>query len=225
MTLRSFCALAVLAALAACASGPTPPDWQADAREAIEDAQAAYLEGDSAAESRQFERARAAIARTGRPALMARVELMRCAAHVASLVFDPCAGYEALEPDAEPAERAYAAWLAGRAGPQDLALLPEGPRAWARPGADEASTLAALKAETRPLSRLLGAALLFLAGRASPAVVALAVDTASEQGWRRPLLAWLHVQRESASRAGDAAEAARLQRRIDLVLGAGAAPR
>jgi hypothetical protein len=219
MSPRSFAALAVLATLAACASGPTPPDWQADAREAIEDAQAAYLEGDSVAEERQFERARAAIARTGRPALMARVELMRCAAHAASLVFEPCAGYEALKADAEPAERAYAAWLAGVADPRQLDLLPEGQRALARPAADEAATLAALKAESRPLSRLLGAALLFQAGRASPAVVALAVDTASEQGWRRPLLAWLYVQKQHASRAGDAAEATRVQRRIDLVLG------
>lgn len=225
MTLRSFAALAVLAALAACASGPTPPDWQADAREAIEDAQAAYLEGDSAAEARQLERARAAIARTGRPALMARVELMRCAAHAASLVFEACEGYEALKADAEPAERAYAAWLAGGAEAQQVALLPEAQRALVRPAADEASTLAALKAQARPLSRLLGAALLFQSGRASPAIVALAVDTASEQGWRRPLLAWLYVQKQHASQAGDAAEVARVQRRIDLVLGAGAAPR
>lgn len=225
MTLRSLKLLALAATLASCASGPTPPAWQADARQAVEDAQQAYLEGDSAAEARHFARARAEIARTGRPALMARAELMRCAAHAASLVFEPCAGYEALAPDAEPAERAYAAWLAGKAGAQELALLPENQRALAQAGGDASSALAALQKEPQPLSRLLAAGLMFQAGRASPAMASLAVATASEQGWRRPLLAWLQVQRERALQAGDGAEAARLQRRIDLVLGPAASPR
>ena len=78
--------------VAGCASGPTPPDWQADALQALQDAQAAYLKGDTAGEARQFERARGEIARTGQLALMARAELMRCAAHAASLVITVPAG-------------------------------------------------------------------------------------------------------------------------------------
>ena len=35
------------------------------------------------------------------------------------------------------------------------------------------------------------ASVLFQGGRANPAAIALAVETASDQGWRRPLLAWL----------------------------------
>jgi len=217
-------ALAATLALAACASGPTPPDWQTEAWQAMQDAQAAYLKGDSAGEARQFERARAEIARTGQPALMARAELMRCAAHTASLVFEPCAGYEALQADAAPAERAYAAYLAGRATATDLALLPESQRSVAAAGANADSAHAALKAQTDPLSRLVAAALLFQAGRASPSTLELASDTASHQGWRRPLLAWLGVQLERARQAGDAAEAARLQRRMAVVLGPGVQP-
>ena len=53
------------------------------------------------------------------------------------------------------------------------------------------------------------------------ASAALAVDTASAQGWRRPLLAWLRLQQLRAERAGDATEALRLGRRIELVLSAG----
>jgi hypothetical protein len=215
---------AVCCVVAGCASGPTPPDWQADALQALQDAQAAYLKGDTAGEARQFERARSEIARTGRLALMARAELMRCAAHAASLVFEPCAGYEALQADAAPPERAYAAHLAGHATAQDLALLPEAQRAVAAASANPETALAALKAQADPLSRLVAAALLFQAGRASPATVQLAVDTASEQGWRRPLLAWLSVQRERAEKSGDVAEAARLRRRIDFVLGPAGKP-
>jgi hypothetical protein len=47
--------------------------------------------------------------------------------------------------------------------------------------------------------------------------MSLAVETASGQGWRRPLLAWLHVEVVRAEKAGDTAEAQRLRRRIRVV--------
>jgi len=72
-----------------------------------------------------------------------------------------------------------------------------------------------------PQSRLIAVAVLFEAGKASPPMIALAIDTASAQGWRRPLLAWLKVEALRAQEAGDATAAARLQRRIDLVLSGG----
>src|SRR5438874_2672607 len=80
--------------LAACANTPPPPDWQANANSALNRAAAAWLAGDSRAEAQEFERARNEIARTGRPDLLARAELMRCAAHVASLQFEPCTAFE-----------------------------------------------------------------------------------------------------------------------------------
>ncbi|MDP3204913.1 MAG: hypothetical protein Q8M80_12675, partial [Hydrogenophaga sp.] len=67
------------------------------------------------------------------------------------------------------------------------------------------------------LSQLVAAGVLFRSGRATPGVIAQAVDTASARGWRRPLLAWLQVQQERAKAAGDANAAAAVQRRIDLV--------
>ena len=68
-----------------------------------------------------------------------------------------------------------------------------------------------------PLSRLVAAAVLLRRGDATPASLQTAVDTASAQGWRRPLLAWLGVQALRAEQAGAADEAARLRRRIALV--------
>lgn len=208
------------AALAACASQPPPPDWQVNAQGALEHATRAYLEGNSKLESIEFDRARSEIARTGRPDLLARAELMRCAGHVASLVFEPCAGFEALRADAAAAERAYADYLAGRIGAHDAALLPAHHRALARPDATPAADIAALQEMGEPLARLVGAAVLLQTGRASPAVIALAGDTASAQGWRRPLLAWLRVELARVEQAGASAEAARVRRRIALAQGA-----
>jgi soluble P-type ATPase len=53
-------------------------------------------------------------------------------------------------------------------------------------------------------------------GLLPPIGVDLAVNAASEQGWRRPLLAWLGVQLKRAEAGNDLEAKARIQRRIDL---------
>jgi len=200
-----------LLALAACSSGPKPADWQLEAKTASERAVAAYMEGNTRVEAVEFGRALTEVSSTGRTELVARIELLRCASRVASLVLQPCAGFERLRQDAPAAERAYADYLAGRLQPQDAALLPPAQRAAA------AGDAGALAGSADPLSRLVAAGVMFQAGRASPAVLQQAVDTASSQGWRRPLLAWLGVQAQLAEKGGDVEQAARLRRRMALV--------
>jgi len=204
-------------ALAACSSSPPAPQWQMSAKGSAERATEAALGGDIRVEAAEFARAREEMSRTGRPDLVARLELLRCATRVASLDFDPCIGFEALAGDAAAPELAYARYLSGAAEPGDAALLPEAHRALATGGTPDA----ALAAIQDPVSRLVAAGVLMRSGRATPGVIAQAVETASARGWRRPLLAWLKVQQQRAQAAGDAEAAASLQRRIDLVLSAG----
>ena len=134
---------------------------------------------------------------------------------MASLVLEPCDGFEQLRRDSPASERAYADYLAGRIAPPDIALLPPQHRAAAAGTGDAA----AVRAIEDPLSRLIAAGVLFRTGRASPEVLVLATDTASAQGWRRPLLAWLGVQAVRAERAGALEEAQRLRRRMALAAG------
>jgi hypothetical protein len=122
---------------------------------------------------------------------------------VASLELDGCPGFDALAQDAGAEERAYADFLAGR--PANTALLPEQHRA-----------KGGLAGIADPLSRLVAAGVLMNAGAITPADIKTATDTASSQGWRRPLLMWLGVSLKRAQAAGDSTEAARIQRRIDL---------
>ena len=189
-----------------------------NAKGSAERATEAWLAGDSRVELAEFSRARAEVARTGRADWVARLELLRCASRVASLEFEPCTGFEVLAADAAPAEQAYARYLTGAAAPADAALLPEPHRALLAAGA---SLDAALAAIADPVSRLVAAGVLMRSGRATPGVVTQAVDTASAQGWRRPLLAWLKVQQQRATAVGDTQAAAAVQRRIDLVLSGG----
>ena len=207
------CVSVVVLALTACASAPQPANWQLNAKGAIDRSVAAYLEGNSRVEAVEFARARAEISSTGKLELMARAELLRCASQVASLVFEPCTGFEKLRQDAPAAERAYADYLAARLQPQDTALLPPQQRA-ALSGGE-----AAVKTIDDPLSQLVAAGVAFQSGRASAQLVQLAVDTASGQGWRRPLLAWLGVQASLLDKSGSTEDGARVRRRIALTQG------
>lgn len=206
--------------LGACASAPAPPDWQVNAQLALRNFTAAYYAGNTRLAAQEFARARAELASTGRADLLARAELLRCAARVASLEFDECAGFEALAADAGAQERAYAAFLAGRWQGLDAALLPAQHRALIA-GAADAGALPGIE---DPLSRLVAAGVLFRLGRLAPAGIAAAAETASANGWRRPLLAWLGVQAARADAAGDTEAAARIRRRIELVTNGAAAP-
>lgn len=205
--------LAGVLLLTACASGPKPPDWQLEAKGSMERSVTAYMEGNSRVEAAELGRARSQLSRTGRADLLATAELLHCATRVASLVFEPCAGFEKLRQDAAAPQIAYADYLRGQVQPQAIALLPEPQRAAAGGNAGAVLGIA------DPLSQLVAAGVLFQKGQASPAVVQRAVDTASAQGWRRSLLAWLNVQAQLAENGGDPDEAARLRRRIALTQG------
>lgn len=222
-TLQSLLLTSTLV-LSACVSRPPTPDWQVNAQGSMDRSIAAFLEGNGRVEAAEFERARSEIARTGRIDLMARIELMRCAGRVASLVVDSsaCPAFQSLRPDASAPERAYADYLDGRLAPQDISLLPAQHRATATATATSGDVPsapgdAALQSIDDPLARLVAAGVLFQRGRASPAVISNAIDTASAQGWRRPLLAWLHVQLRRVEAVGASEEAQRLRRRIALV--------
>jgi hypothetical protein len=204
--------------LAGCSSTPPPPDWQTNAYSALRDFSQAYLVGNNRVANLEFERARGEIASTGRADLLARAELVQCAARAASLEIERCVGFDALAKDAGAPERAYAAFLNSQLIEADVAALPEQyrPLASAKDAPTKNAALAAIK---DPLSRLVGASALLQSGQLAPSGIAVAVNAASEQGWRRPLLAWLGVQLKRAQAMDDVEVAGNIQRRIHLVAG------
>jgi len=182
----------LLALAAGCSGGgPVPPDWQANSHSALNAFQAYYLKGDTRAAALEFDRATAELRSTGRGDLLARAELVRCATRAASLEFDNCPGFEKLRADAGAEELAYADFLSGKNE---------------KAGTDD------------PLSRLVSHGVKFNSGKATPENISAAIDIASAQGWRRPLLAWLGVQEKRAEAAGDSAALERIRRRIALTL-------
>ena len=154
--------------------------------------QSHYLKGDTQAAALEFNRALMELRSTGRGDLVARAELVRCATRAASLEFDNCPGFEKLRADAGAEELVYADFLSGKNE---------------RTGTDD------------PLSRLVSHGVRFNSGKATPENISAAIDIASAQGWRRPLLAWLGVQEKRAEAAGDQKALERIRRRIALVSG------
>jgi len=192
VALRFFFLLGFLFLSACGGGGPVAPDWQANSHSALNAFQSYYLKGDTRAAALEFDRATAELRSTGRGDLLARAELVRCATRAAALEFDDCPGYEKLRSDAGPEEIAYAEYLAGRAE---------------RAVGEDA------------LSKLVSFGVKMKSGKITPQEMASAVDIASAQGWRRPLLAWLGVQEKRAEAAGDGAALERIRRRIGLASG------
>jgi hypothetical protein len=176
--------------LSGCSSAPVPPDWQLHSYAALGSFQQHYLKGDTRAADLEFARLKNELSATGRPALIARAELLRCALRTAALELDDCPAFQREDAGAE--EIAYLDYLSGKAS---------------RPATDDA------------LSKLVSYGVKLKAGTITPGDVNAAVDLSSEQGWRRPLLAWLGVQAKRAEAAGDQDALARVRRRIALVSG------
>ena len=208
-------AAAMVLACAGCAVTPAPA-WKTDTRDALDGFISAYLAGNLREADRYFRDARHAVAGTGRADLVARVELIRCAIGTAALDVDACSASEASEADLAGEDRAYAAFLAGRIDPARAAKLPGQYQPVAR-AHDTDARVKALGHIKDPVSRLIAAGALFRAGNLSPEGVATAVDTASEQAWRNPLLAYLNVQMKLAEAGGDSAMHETLRKRIELV--------
>jgi hypothetical protein len=207
MRILPACLLVLL--LAACASKPVEPSWRSNAASSLDSFTDAYLKGNSAIAANDFARARSEMGSTGRADLVAHAELVRCAVLAASLEVGECVGFTALAQDASVEERAYAAYLSGRWQGLNPAVLPEQHRAIA-------AGTGGLAGVADPLARLVAAGAMLQAGRIAPPDIATATDTASAQGWRRPLLMWLGVSAQRAKAAGDTAELARIERRIAL---------
>ena len=182
--------LLFLVLISGCSSAPVPPDWQLHSYAALGSYQAHYLKGDTRAADLEFARLKNELSATGRPALIARAELLRCAVRTAALELDDCPAFQ--PGDAGPEELAYADFLAGRS---------------------------ARTAEDNPLSKLVSYGVKFKTGQITPTEINAAVDLSSEQGWRRPLLAWLGVQAKRAEAAGDREGLERIRRRMALVSG------
>ncbi|HSA33728.1 MAG TPA: hypothetical protein P5077_08390 [bacterium] len=216
--IRLLALVALFLSCAACSSQPAPA-WQNEGVAQLANFMQRYLEGDDRLAGIHFEKALEHISRTGDPALVGRLYLMRCALGVASLIDSPCE--EATRYAGDPANDAYRAQMAG--GAADRKALPPQYRDLDAAFAERsvAKVNAALDGIDEPLSRCIGAGLAVSRGLFDAATLETAARAASEQGWKRPLTAYLTKLRELYAAQGDRQREQETQRRLDIVSGTG----
>jgi hypothetical protein len=155
--------------------------------------------------------------RTAQPEQVARVILAQCALRLASLDMGACEELTPLVPDLSPSLRAYHRYLQGQITAADLPLLPPAHQAVAQRLLAQTEVTAVIQAMSDPVSKLVAAAVALRSTQAQPSLLALGVDTASQQGWSRPVLAWLGAYKLWAEQTGHTSLTEQLQRRMALL--------
>jgi hypothetical protein len=203
--------------LAACGGGPKTPDWKLDSISLIERYKKAELKGQNKLAENYFEQALAAAGSAARLEETARLHLTRCATRQASLAFEPCNGYlEFAKLGTAPEDEAYHRFIGGQWDGLDAGKLPSQYRDFAA-NRDPARNFGIIQKIGDPLSRLVAVSVAVMRKQADDATLKLAAETASEQGWRKPLLVYLKLQETQAGLKGDQAELEKLRARIKLV--------
>lgn len=207
----------LLIALSACGGGPKPPDWKLDSVSLMERYKKAELKGENKLADSYFQQALAATSSTARIEESARLHLARCATRQASLSFEPCTGYiELARFGATSEDDAYHRFISAQWDGMDAGKLPAQYRDFAT-NRDPAKNYGIIQKIDDPLSRLIAISVAVMRRQVNDATLKLATDTASEQGWRKPLLVYLKLQETQAGSRGDASELEKLRARIKLL--------
>ena len=209
--------LAGLLSLTACgSSGPPVPDWKSDSVDFIERYKKHALLGENTLAERYFQQALRATGGAGRVSETGRLWLVHCATRRAILLDDDCSEYVDLAKVETSAEdRAYYQFVTLNWSELDASRLPAQYAGLVKVDAARVNTQ--ITTIEDPLSRLLAASLITLRGQADHATLVLAMETASTQGWRQPLLTYLKLLEKSALERGATNEQQNYAVRIRLI--------
>jgi len=217
---KLFCLLFPVLLLAGCGAKPAPV-WIAAGHKQLETFKLDFLTGrEPAITEIHFRRAVEEIKKGGDADLLGKAWLTRMALQVA--VREELEEGEYLKTEnaeAVPANRNFYRFLKGDAATVEVSLLPEPYRPFwmAFRSGDAAKAAVAIAAIEDPLSRLIATGLAVRRGLEKEVILRTAVETASQNGWKRALLAWLERLKSSHEAAGDAAKASAIKSRIDMM--------
>lgn len=205
-----------LALLAACAHAPNPA-WRSEAHTALGQYESLFLRGESRLAQTNFERALKEASATGDFVQVNTLHLARCALQTAVLEFTTCPAYHGQM--STPAQEAYLRFIRGIWTEEDVERLPAQYRKFAASAAQPPAALNQVIADiAAPRSRLVAIAVAVERRQHDQGTLELAVETASREGWRKPLLVYLGHLKRLAEQRGDKQAAQQLGERIELIL-------
>jgi len=203
---KLFCLLFPLLLLAGCGAKPAPA-WIAAGHKQLETFKQDFLTGrEPPITEIHFRKAILEIKKGGDADLLGKAWLTRMALQVA--VREELEEGEYLKTEAAeavPANWNFYRFLKGDAATVDVSLLPETYRPFwmAFRSGDAAKAAVAITAIDDPLSRLIASGLAVSRRLENDAILQIAVETASQNGWKRALLAWLERLKSSHEAAGE----------------------
>jgi len=215
---KILCLLSLILLFTGC--GPKPLPWIAAGYQRMENFKTDFLTGrPPTVTDMHFQKAVDEIKKSGDLDLLGKVWLTRMALQVAVLAEPEGGDYPKIEAaESVPVNRNFYLFLKGDAA-ADGALLPAQYRTFftALNGGNATETGTAVAKIEDPLSRLIAAGLAVRRNFEDETLLRTAVETASQNGWKRALLAWLNRLGAFYEASGEAAKAAAVRRRIDLI--------
>jgi hypothetical protein len=197
------------------------PAWFAAGHQQLESFKTDFLTG---AEPRlvelRFNKVLRELKKSGDLDLLQKAWLTQMALQVAALEKAESGDYIAAEAALTiPANRQFYLFLMGDPAKVDTALLPEAYRPFwtALKSGNAAETVKKISLIEDPLSRLIAAGASARLLPMSEELLLMAVDTASQNGWKRALLAWLKELKGFYEKNGDTAKAEAIGRRLAVI--------
>ncbi|MDA8125375.1 MAG: hypothetical protein M0009_09330 [Deltaproteobacteria bacterium] len=201
--------------------GKPAPAWFAAGHQQLESFKTDYLTG---AEPRlvelRFPRVLRELKKSGDLDLIQKAWLTKMALQVAALEKAKADDYLAAEAAlAVPENRQFYLFLTGEPAQVEAALVPKAYRPFLAALQSRNADAAVRKIADieDPLSRLIAAGVLIRHLPPSEALLQTAVETASQNGWKRVLLAWLKESKTFHEKRGETAQAEAIGRRLNLI--------
>jgi hypothetical protein len=218
---RVLCLLFLFLFLGGCSSKPTP-GWIVASDQQLETFKHHFLTGGQpTVTERHFRKALEEIKKSGDLDLLGKAWLTRMALAVAVLSEMDGGEYGTIAAaHPVPANRNFYRFLTGDPAAVEGSLLPGQYRSFLK-ALQQGDTVkveeAVVAMADDPLSQLIAAGISIRRHLESEAILQAAVGTASRNGWKRALLVWLERLQTFYTAAGDAAKAAAVRQRIDLI--------
>lgn len=217
--MRNFLIFAICISIWACSSQPVP-QWQEISSRQLENYKIYFLTDKEDETEPHFVQARKAISANNNIHLLATAYLTKYALHTATLENYDGTEFmkiDKLQPDA--ALRAYYNFLTGNFERVETDLLPPAYRKVMPLMLDKNMTAVNIKINeiTDPLSRLIACGIVVKYLPYDENILQIAINTAADQGWSRPLWAYLTRLERYYLDHGQTIKAQNIRERLDLL--------